>query len=126
MCVAPGAGCATMSYLPSLYCLNTRGAVRALAPDGPVLLAALLHLEVHHGLRIDAVHAARLFFRYVTLELFAEDQQAFGGRAIHDEPAMLEALLAGRAVRPGMRAVDIRRPKEAAAAAVARLHGIGP
>src|SRR2546428_9443046 len=52
------------------------------------------------------------------LEPLAEDQQAFGGCPLHDEAAVLQALLTGRAVGPRMRAGDIRRPEQAAAAAV--------
>src|SRR6267142_5170147 len=43
-------------------CYLERGFLGASAPDRPVLLAALLHLEAHHGLGIDAVYAARLLF----------------------------------------------------------------
>src|SRR5205814_746758 len=121
------AGAATMSYLPSLYCLRSsiRGA-RAFSPDRPVLLAALLDAEAHHGLRVDAVHAARLFLRRMSFERVAEHQQAFGRGALHDELAVLETLLSRGAVVPRARAVGIRRPQQAAAAAVARLHRVGP
>src|SRR6266850_8076839 len=77
-------------------CYLERGFLGASAPDRPVLLAALLHLEAHHGLGIDALYAARLLFGDVTFEGLAEDEQSFGRRAVHDEPAMLEAFLAGR------------------------------
>src|SRR5260221_603149 len=83
MCIEPVAGCATMSYLPSLYCLRSSiHGTCAFAPDRPVLLAALLDGEAHHGLWIDAVHAARLFFRRMALERIAEDQQALRRRPL--------------------------------------------
>src|SRR5258708_28965003 len=127
MCIEPVAGCATMSYLPSLYCLRSSiCGTCAFAPDRPVLLAAPLDGEAHHGLWIDAVHAARLFFRRMALERIAEDQQTFGRRALQHELAVLETLLPCRAVVPRLRAIGIRRPKQAAATAFARLHCIGP
>src|SRR5438067_198103 len=101
-------------------------AVRALAPDRPELRAALLDAHAHYRRRIDTVDAARLLFRRMAFHSVAEDEQAFGLRAGNGELAMLEAFLARRRIGPRVRAADVRRPEQIAAAAATRLHRIGP
>src|SRR6267143_5436141 len=115
MCMEPFAGCATMSYLPILYCFlsSIGGAIGfpldLLSPDRPVFVALLLDLEAQHRLRVDAVHAARLFFRQVIVQPFAEDEQPFGACALEGELAVLQPLLPRRRVRPGTCAVHVWR-----------------
>src|SRR3977135_3029348 len=65
-----------------------------LAPDRPVLGTALLDLERHYRLGIDAVDGARLVLGQAPVEAFAVHQQAFGA-GFERELAVLEALLAG-------------------------------
>src|SRR5258708_12560652 len=104
MCIEPVAGCATMSYLPSLYCLRSSiHGTCAFAPDRPVLLAALLDGEAHHGLWIDAVHAARLFFRRMALERIAEDQQALRRPALQHQLPVLATPLPSPPAVPHLR-----------------------
>src|SRR5207237_9736455 len=73
-------------------------------------------------LRVDAVHAARLVLRLMAVEALAVHQQALGAALAERELAMLEPLLARNVVRPGARAIEVRRPQELAARAAARLH----
>src|SRR5690242_3041934 len=72
-----------------------------LTPPRPELRAAHLDLEHHHGVRVDAMHAVGAVLRQMAIQAAAIDQQAFGAAEGERAPAMLEALLAGRAVGPG-------------------------
>src|ERR1051325_10464428 len=95
---------------------------RLLPPARPVLGAVQLDLEMDHCLDIDAKDRGGTVFRQPAFERLAVNQQALRALAFDGELAVLEPLAPRRAVGPRPRAVHVRCPQEAAAAAVARFH----